>query len=604
MRRTKFIRFGWIPLGILCGLLVGVFGGASAQAKAGEAIRWESWKDSLFQRAAREHKFVLLDLEAVWCHWCHVMDDTTYQNPAVVRLIQAHYLPVRVDQDSRPDLSNRYEDYGWPATIVFAPDGTEIVRRRGYMPPEQMTALLEAIVRDPSPGRSAAPRPTITPANHAGLTSDQRTQLDQEHHVLYDMKNGGWGWVNKLIDPWQMEYTLRRAQEGDAEEGARARQTLDAALNLLDPVWGGFYQYSDAKDWKSPHFEKIMSIQTQSLRLYAVASSMWDAPAYRQAALRVAGYLRDFWTSPEGAFYTSQDADVSGRMDGHAYFVLPDTQRRKAGMPRIDTHRYARENGWAITALTTLYEVTGERDWLNRAVRAAEWVKKNRAIPGGGFRHDEKDLGGPYVGDTLAMAEAFLELYAATGDRPWLADAEQAAAFLEKTFSAGAEGGYKTMVMPAQTAGVFQQPVRQLDENVSAARLANRLAHATGKASYRSMAEQAMRYLASPVLLQNKSFLAGVLLADLELSGDPDHITVVGSKKDPAAQALYAAALTYPSTYKRVEWWDPSEGPLPNADVAYPALKRAAAFTCAQGSCSSPVFEPAQVAAAIGRARK
>ena len=103
-----------------------------------EQIRWEPWSDSVFSQAARQGRFVLLDLGTGWCHWCHVMEEVTYSDPAVIELIRKRYLPVRVDADTRPDLANRYEDYGWPATIVFNPDGSEIVKRRGYIPPKPM----------------------------------------------------------------------------------------------------------------------------------------------------------------------------------------------------------------------------------------------------------------------------------------------------------------------------------------------------------------------------------------------------------------------------------------------------------------------------------
>src|SRR5262245_36102331 len=80
-----------------------------------EQIQWPDWSDAVFDQARRENKFVVLDLEAIWCHWCHVMAETTYKNPEVIGLMQSKYIAVRVDQDARPDLSNRYEDYGWPA---------------------------------------------------------------------------------------------------------------------------------------------------------------------------------------------------------------------------------------------------------------------------------------------------------------------------------------------------------------------------------------------------------------------------------------------------------------------------------------------------------
>jgi thiol:disulfide interchange protein len=127
---------------------------ASPRAHAEGAIAWQPWSDAAFAKARQEHRFVILDLEAVWCHWCHVMDETTYRDPKVIALMGSRYVAVRVDQDSRPDLANRYEDYGWPATIVFAADGSEIVRRRGYLDPAEMASMLQAIIDDPSPGPS------------------------------------------------------------------------------------------------------------------------------------------------------------------------------------------------------------------------------------------------------------------------------------------------------------------------------------------------------------------------------------------------------------------------------------------------------------------
>ena len=93
-------------------------------------LHWQPWSNAVFTQARAEHKFVLLDLEAVWCHWCHVMDDVTYRDPTVIRLLNQRYILVKVDQDSRPDISNRYQDYGWPATVVFSDHGSEIVKRQ------------------------------------------------------------------------------------------------------------------------------------------------------------------------------------------------------------------------------------------------------------------------------------------------------------------------------------------------------------------------------------------------------------------------------------------------------------------------------------------
>ena len=193
-------------------LVAAPFASAETTHTAGP-LDWQAWNPGLFARAKAENRFVILDLEAVWCHWCHVMEDTTYKDPKVVELMKSKYLPVRVDQDANPDLSNRYGDWGWPATIVFAPDGTEIVKRRGYIAPEEMAALLDAIIKDPSPGPSAIRDAEVTPSARSILTAPQRGGLIDTLNEAYDETSGGWGDVHKFIDPDSMDWLMSRANK-------------------------------------------------------------------------------------------------------------------------------------------------------------------------------------------------------------------------------------------------------------------------------------------------------------------------------------------------------------------------------------------------------
>src|SRR5262245_24687946 len=119
-----------------------------------DAIAWQDFSPAVFERATKEHKLVLLDLGAVWCHWCHVMEQTTYQDPKVIALVKRGYVAVRVDQDARPYLANRYQDYGWPATILFNEKGEELAKLRGYIEPALMVSRLQAFLDDPTPGPS------------------------------------------------------------------------------------------------------------------------------------------------------------------------------------------------------------------------------------------------------------------------------------------------------------------------------------------------------------------------------------------------------------------------------------------------------------------
>lgn len=572
-------------------LLAGSLWAASSPGKP-SPIAWQPWSSDVFDQAKRENKFVLLDLEAVWCHWCHVMDETTYRNPQVLALMRSKYIAVRVDQDSRPDLSNRYEDYGWPATVVFGGDGQEIVKRQGYIEPHEMVAMLKAIIADPTPGPSVRPEVEVKFGENSLLADDLRKELESRYFGQYDSKHGAWGFDQKFLEWNSAEYAMARARSGDKQSEQMARQSLDAQLKLIDPVWGGVYQYSVGGDWNEPHFEKIMAMQAGNLRIYSLAYEEWHDPAYLKAAQDVGRFLKTFLTSPEGAFYTSQDADLVDGQHSASYFKLDDAGRRKLGIPRVDKHIYSRENGWAIEAVAALYAATGDQQYLDEAVRAAEWISENRALGGDGFRHDAQDVAGPYLADTLAMGRAFLTLYEVTGDRPWLAHAESAAKFIAENFADG-QAGFITAKAPTDRA---YTPRPERDENMLLARFGNLLARYTGNDDYRKMAERAMRYLVAP---QIAKFLptGGTLLANLEFASEPIHITVVGGKVDPAAQALFHAGTSYPSGYLRVEWWDEREGRLPNPDVQYPQLKTAAAFICTGNTCSSPIYKPEMIRA-------
>jgi len=576
-----------ISLLLIASLLIA--GGAWAQSQPAESekLAWLPWSDSVFAQARQQHRFVLLDLEAVWCHWCHVMAETTYKDPKVVALLRAKYLTVRADEDARPDLSNRYEDYGWPATVVFDSEGHEIIKRQGYLPPEEFASILQAIIDDPTPGPSVQPEAPLQFGASPLLSAELRAELQKTYLAGYDTKQGGWGFDQKFLDWDSVEYSMDLAARGDAEAARKARQTLQGEMNLLDPAWGGVYQYSVGGVWTEPHFEKIMSMQAENLRIYSQAYALWHDPADLNAALSIHKFLTSFLLSPGGAFYTSQDADLVEGEHSAEYFRMDDAGRRRQGIPRVDRHIYARENGWAATALVALYSATGEKKYLDQAVRATNWVIQNRALPGGGFRHDSKDAAGPYLGDSLAMARAFLALYGATGDRAWLRRTESSLHYIRENFSNPDGAGFITSRVPTDHA---YKPHPQRDENVSLARVSNLLFYSTANAAYRQMAESAMRYLAAPPIARRLP-AASVLLADLEVTHPPLHLTVVGQKDDPAARALFEAALRYPSTYKRLEWWDPREGRLPNPDVQYPVLKAAAAFICTDRTCSQPIFK-------------
>ena len=561
-------------------------------------IAWEGWADDLFARAAHDKKFVILDLEAVWCHWCHVMDERTYRDPKVVELISASYIPVRVDQDSRPDLFERYKDYGWPATIIFAPDGSERVKLSGYYGAKLFAGVLVGALE--TPAKAVAALQATQPASH--IPDAQRARFEHDLDASFDAKNAGWGRGYKYIDPDALSYSMDRATYGDKTAEQRARATLDQNLKLIDPVWGGVYQYSDQADWLSPHFEKIMTLQAVDLRAYSDAYARWRDERYRQGADAIFHFLRDRLQAPDGGFYVSQDADLNPDVDGHHYYALDDAGRRALGEPKIDRHRYARETGLAVAALVRYYDATGTAQALEIAKAAADWALKNRGLPDGGFRHDEADRFGPFLGDSLAMADGLLALYQSTGERRWLAEARRTADFMLAHFTDGTTGALMAEPARAQKSDQIRaRPKLPVDGNIDAARFFNLLSYVSGDQRDHKAAEKILGYLISPQVPAILNLLPGALLLDRELSREPIHVTVIGPRGDALTAQLAAAALNYPTDYKRVDQWDRRDGPLPNSDIEYPSDPAIAAYACSQNTCSLPVTAPTQLTAALDR---
>ncbi len=570
-------------------ILLFAFTATQAHAKSAEGPQWLRSDRAAMAEASRQDRPVILYLEAVWCHWCHVMDASTYADPEVRALIEQDFIALRIDQDLRPDLANRYRDFGWPATIILGADGSELRKRQGYIQKEPFLALLKGVLADPTPERGSGRKP-VAPLNSAELSTETRELLQRRHRATFDPEQGALRSAQKYLDRDQVEYALHLAERGDADEAARARKTLSAAQALLDPVWGGVYQYSTHGDWVHPHFEKLTRLQAEYIRVYALACLQLRVPEYCRHAQAIERYTRGFLLDPEHGYMVSQDADLKPGSHSAGYFALDDGGRRRLGMPRIDRSVYAAENGLMIEAMVALYEATQESVLLELARTTGTQMLKTRSLDGGGFSHGDADQAGPFLADSLAMGRGLLALYRATGERAWLDHAARAGSFIVSTFQSprGFNSAARDSSPIASDSGI--------DEVIAVSRFLNVLSRYTGDAAHRAAARHGLRWLSADPVARSRSTESGILLLDAELAGEPLHLTVRGSKQDPAALALHRAALRIPAGFRRVEWWDSAEGALRNDDVQYPQLKRAAAFVCTERTCSTPIHQPEQIA--------
>ena len=244
---------------------------------------------------------------------------------------------------------------------------------------------------------------------------------------------------------------------------------------------------------------------------------------------------------------------------GDAFYAKSDAERRAGPQPPIDRNSYARENGWAIASLAALYDVTGDTALLDAAAKAFDWMLANRRAPNGGFGHGRAADDDTHLGDTLAMAEAALALYRSTAERRYLALATEFGEVIVRDHRDPA-GGFMVRQPEPGAKGVLAKPVKQVDENVATTRLFNLLARNTGRPDFRQPPEHGMRYLIA--LAEDDLVVPGALLADRELAREPAHVTIVGAKDDPAAQALYAAARSLPDALPAHRMARPPRGPV------------------------------------------
>jgi len=499
---------------------------ALARARGGEQLfTWEPFTPETFARARKERKFILLDGAASWCHWCHVMDETTYRDARVGRLLRDRFIAIRVDIDERPDIGERYADWGWPATILLSPDAEEIGKYRGYMPADDLLPILEAVGTSAAEAGDKAPDPlAVAPPLEAMPWVAARTALQMEYY--WDPDEGSWGQIHKSPLGNNVLFELARASHGDKRALGRAVFTLEKERALIDPVWGGVYQYSVGPTWNEPHYEKLMQYQAENLEAYAVAHRMTGRKDLLEDARRIARYMNTFLSNAEGGFLVSQDADVGSHeekaafVDGDVYYRLGDAGRRKLGIPRVDDHVYAYENGIAIAAMCALFDASGDADALARAKRAAALVMAGHLLPDGAVKHDAKN-GSPvrHLADAAALGRGLARLFESTRDPVYRDAALRIADAMDKLLADGATGAYFANTPDPAAVGVFARRQKPLSHNAAAARFLATLARATGDEAFLQRARKTLAAVATPRAVAEQGRMLGEFLLALDEAG-------------------------------------------------------------------------------------
>jgi uncharacterized protein YyaL (SSP411 family) len=327
------------------------------RSAAHQPIDWHEWGDGAFARAKSEDKPILLDIGAVWCHWCHVIDRESYENPDTAKIINEYFVPVKVDRDERPDVDSRYQSAisaisgqgGWPLTGFLMPDGRPFYGGT-YFPPEDMggrpsfrrvlLAVADAYKNKRDELLKTADSLSDAVAK-AEVFSGARAEFDpavvgsqiSSMTQLFDLRNGGFGKAPKFPHASAVDLLLERfRQTGEKHLLAMAETTLEkmAKGGVYDQLAGGFHRYSVDERWLVPHFEKMSYDNSELLKNFLHGWQVTQNPFLRETAEGIIGWVNEVLSDQQnGSFYASQDADYSLDDDGD-YFTWTLVELREA----------------------------------------------------------------------------------------------------------------------------------------------------------------------------------------------------------------------------------------------------------------------------------
>ncbi|MCX6362735.1 MAG: DUF255 domain-containing protein [Actinobacteria bacterium] len=619
-------------------------------------IKWRPWGEPAFAEARELERPILLSLSAVWCHWCHVMDETSYSDPRVIAAINEHFVPIRVDNDRHPDVNRRYNMGGWPTTAFLAASGDPLTGAT-YMPPDQLLQALERVREFFAANRTALL--TLGSADHAQYADREAAlahlggaprrgdrsapDFDGDRDVpgdipaeialqivrAFDPLHGGLGADPKFPQPDVFAFVLAFAElRGDRDPLHVAphtsalvtprrvrevvRTTLEgmAAGGLYDHIAGGFFRYATRRDWNVPHYEKMLedNARLASLYLEAAVLARADGPGgdgathagfgpvalYGGAAAGTIDYLlATLWRADPPAFGGSQDADEH-------YYRLDASGRAELPAPFVDRTVYVDWNALAARALLRAAFVLRRPELTERALELLGFLREHG-------RHDvsmahyltpagEPGAGAPLLVDQATMAAALLDAYEVTAERQWLEGAQALADWAGRHLRAADGRLHDRLAEPGVSAGLLARPLPVLEENALMAEVLLRLEAYTGESTWR---DRAREILTAWAMHYGELGVAAALYGQalLRYLERPDHIVVVGHRGDAAAERLHDAALAAPRPLRTVQFLD-QDDPADAERMAASGFERAAApvaFVCRGSSCLAPITDPGEL---------
>ena len=654
---------------------LGTAASAYLKSAAHQPVHWMPWGEAAFARARAENKPILLDIGAVWCHWCHVMDGESYEDAGIAELLNRDYVCIKVDRDERPDVDSRYQravqalsgQGAWPLTAFLTPDGL-VFFGGTYFPPDNnpygrpgfRRVLLEIArtFRDESDRVTNNARAirehvvqTLNEAKPGAVSPDLVSAAADQMARAFDVRYGGFGTAPKFPNAAAIEFMLSRLF--DSRGGLEwPRDIVEKTLNgmarggIRDHLGGGFHRYSVDERWIVPHFEKMSYDNSELLRAYLSAYQQLGTPLYKEVATGIVDWMLEVMTDSDGAFATSQDADVTFGDDGDYWtWTLAEMQaeltakesavlarvfdvqeagemhhnpnknvlwwkqdpagddewpllraamkklkaardRRKA--PFVDRTPYVNWNAMMAGAFLQAGAVLDRPECNALALKVLERVWDKAWDAGNGMSHvlgraEPRGM----LDDNVQSAAAFLDAYEATGEQRWLERATLVMSYCERAHGDPA-GGYFDIATTDGTAylATRAKPVQDAptpSPNGVAALVLARLWVLTDKSEWRVQLDRQLSTFAGSA--RELSLYGATLVRAIDWAVNPvTRIEVAGPTGDGPACAMHLLAL---QTYR------------PRKVVIRKIAPAPAATVCVGTSCSLPVATSEKLAALL-----
>ncbi len=415
-----------------------------------DPVEWRDWNEAAVQAARSDDRLLLLSVGYSACHWCHVMQRESFQDPDIAQFLNERFVAVKIDRELEPSLDDRLVRFaeeslgqaGWPLNVFVTPDGHPLAAVL-YMPAAAFRQLLERVdelwatdrerVRGLAAQAAVRELPPADPEPDASRAAYLESVFVQQSLLFHDDFQGGFSNQNKFPHAPELDYLLEiQARQPRPAVASMLRLTLDAMADggLWDHVGGGFFRYTVDPDWETPHFEKMLYDNAQLARVYLRAASVLGEPRYLEVARRTLDFMRREMSSPEGAMVASLSAVDAAGVEGGYYLwrddelealLDPDSLRilrircDVAGVPLFKAGHHLRcSRGLEHVARNLGIEVAEAEDRAEVAIGVLLEARRARGLP-----VDDKLLAG---WNGLALA-AFSEAHEQLGDADYLASA-------------------------------------------------------------------------------------------------------------------------------------------------------------------------------------